>query len=156
MSNKNKYNTIRLSKSSNYERPGITLTDSLQSNQKYKDKLTNYIEVSDVDFVTIGTHVRYFKFDTKNQNWMFRCGGLLTYKHQKYVVLSNGKYSWSVQREIEHKGEIYETKFFKILNVNEKKDIEIKKRDSEIAQLKLDNQKMAEKLQLLINNFHNK
>ena len=147
-----KFNTIRLSKSQNYTRPKTTITDTLQEQDKYKEKLQNYEEVKDIDYVSIGTHVRYFVFCTKENIWKFRCGGLLTKKHLKYVVLSNGKHSWSVQREIidETNDQVYETKFFKILSNDEKKDRVLNEKEKEIEILKQDNKIMAEKLERLI------
>ena len=155
--NEKKFSTIRLKTTHSYNRPEITITDSLQNEKAYKEKLIGYVEVKDVDYVTISTHVRYFIFDIVEKQWKFRTGGLLTKKHSKYVVLSNGKYSWSVQRETHDtkNDEIYETKFFKIMSKDEKNEKEINIKDKEIEQLKKDNQKLAEKLSLLLQNFNN-
>ena len=155
-----KFNTIRL-KRDEYDRPAYTITDKLQNEQGYKEKLQGYKEVSDIDCVNIGTHCRYFCFDKASKGWKFRTGGLLTKKHPKYVVLSNGKHSWSVQREIycgKNGGDsdettVYETKFFKYMSNKEKLENQLDKKDIEIEKLKSDNKKLAEKLNLLIANF---
>lgn len=165
---KKKYETVRL-KTTNYSRPNTTITDSLQDEDSYREKLKNYKPVDDIDYVTEGTHVRYFKYEPDEKTWKFRTGGILTKKHEKYVVLSNGKYSWSVQRQLtvkNHKTQmggsirsydkestVYETKFFKILSPMEKKDLEIKKLEEQYQKVLSDNKKLAEKCSLLIQNF---
>lgn len=155
-----KFQTIRLKSSHNYSRPDETITDKLQTPQNYREKLKNYTEVDDIDSVTISTHVRYFVWDNKKNLWKFRTGGLLTKKHPKYVVLSNGKYSWSVQKEIPSRTsqlggsiesestEVFATKFFKILSKEEKNQ-------REIDQLRRDNAALATKLQVLLKERNN-
>ena len=135
---KNNIKTIRLNKSV-YTRPKKTITDSLQSPDKWREKLKGYNEVADIDYVTVRTHVRYFVYDLELNKWLFRTGGLLTKKHDKYVVLSNGKYSWSVQRRVEKDDNVYETKFFKILSKQELTEIALDKQQEEIQKLKREN-----------------
>ena len=131
--------TIRLSKTI-YTRPlEGTITDKLQSPSEYHQKLKGYIEVSDIDYVSVRTHVRYFVYDIKQTKWMFRTGGLLTKKHAKYGIVANVKYSWSVQREINNGEDLYETKFFKILSKLELTEIALEKQQDEIQKLKLEN-----------------
>lgn len=153
--NEKKFNTIRLSKTHRYERPEKTITDSLQESGEFKKKLVGYSEVKDIDNVAISTHVRYFIFSNIEKKWLFRTGGLLTKKHHKYVVLSNGTNSWSVQREIKNTGndDIYLTKFFKIKSKNDKDMETISKQQKEIDELKKDNQQLSEKLQLFLEKF---
>ena len=50
--------TKRLSKTT-YDRPTITLTDTLQSNVEMQKKLQNYVRVDDIEDIRINTHVRY-------------------------------------------------------------------------------------------------
>ena len=156
MNEEKKFNTIRLNSSHTYNRPSKTITDSLQDPIKFREKLKGYKEVDDIDSVSISTHVRYFIYDKTDNKWKFRTGGLLAKKHAKYVILSNNKYSWSVQKEVSsEKGlssiddnessEVFETKFFKILSKEEKNE-------EEIEQLKMDNAKMAHQLKILLNN----
>ena len=59
---KKKYDTVRL-KTTNYSRPETTITDSLQNENSNMEKLQNYIPVDDIDYVTEGTHVRYFVYE---------------------------------------------------------------------------------------------
>ena len=149
--NKTQIKTIRLGKSL-YNRPeNGTLTDNLQDPELYKQKLHGYIEVSNIDYVSIRTHVRYFVYDIESEQWKFRTGGLLTKKHDKYVILSNGKYSWSVQRNIiinpnSSSEEIFETKFFKILTKQELTEIALEKQQTEIEQLKKENLNLKKQL----------
>ena len=128
--------TIRLSKSK-YNRPDKTLTDSLQTNAKMKEKLENYIRVEDIDDVSLSTHVRYVTLKDGAQR--FCLGGLLVKKHSKYVVLSNGNFSWSVQRY--HWGDdddepLFETIFFKVKSKQDKQDEIIQKQAEQIEKLK--------------------
>ena len=132
--------TIRLSKSI-YKRPSQTITDTLQDPEAYKEKLKGYTEVKDIDYVSINTHVRYFVYDLKENAWKFRTGGLLRKKdNSKYVVLSNGKYTWSVQREVSNgNGDVWETKFFKILSKADLSEIALERQQDEIERLKAEN-----------------
>ena len=54
----------------------------------------------------------------KDGSQVFRLGGLLKKRHSKYVILSNGTFSWSVQRYHyveEEEDPVFETVFFRIL-----------------------------------------
>ena len=112
----------RMSRQKNWQRPKTTETDRLNEDPELiHQKLENYVEVDNVDLVSLGTHVRYFVFDTRldEPNYVFRLGGLLAKKDTPYVVLSNGDLSWSVPKQSEHKGKIYKTRFFRVLNPTE-------------------------------------
>ena len=90
--------TKRLSNDNAYIRPKKTVQDTL-SNDEIKDKLKDYKKVSDIRKVIIGTHLRYFSKDKVTKKPVFRLGGFLTKfgDEYKYVILSNGTISWSVQ-----------------------------------------------------------
>jgi hypothetical protein len=92
------FKTKRLTKDTDYKRPKKTVQDSL-SNDDIKDKLKGYKKVPDITKVVIGSHLRYFTKDPKAKKDIFRLGGFLTKfgEDYKYVVLSNGQLSWSVQ-----------------------------------------------------------
>ena len=124
--------TRRLS-TTKYDRPEVTFTDTLQTNAAMKEKLENYTRVDDIDDVNLETHVRYVTLKDGKQR--FCLGGILKKIHSKYVILSNGSVTWSVQRyhwekpEDEYDDEsdpIFITAFFKILSPEEmrKKDLE--------------------------------
>lgn len=88
-------------KDDNYKRPILTYTDKL-SKKQIKELLYDYDEIKDIDElkdVQIGTHIRYF--EKKNNELKFRTGGILTVNTglPKYIVLNNGRLSWSVQVE---------------------------------------------------------
>ena len=134
--------TRNLSKSK-YERPDKTYSDSLQTNDKMREKLQGYIQVNDIGYVAINTHVRYVTWRDGNQR--FCLGGLLKEKHDKYVKLSNGKFHWSVQKEhFDDEGEfLFKTVFFRILSPQERADKvqlaqqdEIEEKDDEITRLR--------------------
>ena len=111
-------NTKRFSRQKNWVRPDKTETDKInEDDQKIQEKLQNYVEVENIDFVSSNTHVRYFVFDTRGDepSYKFRSGGLLAMKHTDYVVLSNGNLTWSVPKKTEHLGKMYPTRFFRVL-----------------------------------------
>ena len=90
--------TKRLSRDSAYVRPKKTYQDSLSADE-IREKLKEYKKVSDIRKVIIGTHMRYFVKDKDTKSSVFRLGGFLTKfgEDYKYVILSNGTISWSVQ-----------------------------------------------------------
>lgn len=123
---------------SNFNRPKTTYTDTLQNKKAMQEKLKNYERVDEIEDVSINTHVRYVTLD-KDKKQVFRLGGLLKRIHSKYVTLSNGTFTWSVQRYHYNKDEeepIFETVFFRIIPKEERyvsviKDQEDKLREQE-------------------------
>ena len=90
--------TKKLTKNNGYSRPDKTYQDKL-SNQEIKEKLKEYKKVVNIKAVSIGTHLRYFSVDPKSKEKVFRLGGTLNKidPEGKYIVLSNGSVTWSVQ-----------------------------------------------------------
>lgn len=90
--------TKKLTKDNGYSRPDKTYQDKL-SNQEIKEKLKEYKKVVNIKAVSIGTHLRYFSVDPKSKEKVFRLGGTLNKidPEGKYIVLSNGSVTWSVQ-----------------------------------------------------------
>ena len=92
------------------------------SNKSYQDslspaeikKLEEYQQVDDIDDVKIGTHLRYFTFNPSTGKKQFRLGGFLSKTDKDYIVMNNGEFSWSVQKD--------KTVFFKKLSFGELKD----------------------------------
>lgn len=115
-----------------YKKPPITFTESL-AREDIKNLLEDYEQIEDISKITKGTHLRYF-IKEKNGEYKFRMGGILTVNNNipKYVILSNGKKSWSVQ--------IKDTIFFN------KKSIEKIKKEIEEEMFQKD-----EKIKFLIN-----
>ena len=103
----------RFDEDNDYLRPKTTYQDTLQTKEAIKKKLTHYVE-SQIETIPIGTHVRYISLD-KDKKPAFRLGGFIKIIHPKYVILSNKKFNWSVQRFFFTKnGELqYKTRFFK-------------------------------------------
>ena len=98
-------------------------TPSFQSSltpEEIRERLSNYKMVTDIDYVGVNTHLRYFVQDPKTGEWKFRLGGFLKKKdNPKYVILStspqaDGK-TWSVAR-----GD--KVKFFQIKSPQERQD----------------------------------
>ena len=79
-----------------------------------KKKLEEYQQVDDIDDVKIGTHLRYFTFNPSTGKKQFRLGGFLSKTDKDYIVMNNGEFSWSVQKD--------KTVFFKKLSFGELKD----------------------------------
>ena len=92
--------TKRLSRDNGYNRPKKTYQDTLTADE-IKDKLEGYKKITDVRNITIGTHVRYFTTDKNTKKKVFRLGGFVSKfgDDNKYLVLSNGSISWSVQND---------------------------------------------------------
>jgi hypothetical protein len=124
--------TKRLSRDNNYQRPKKTYQDKL-SPEEIEEKLEEYIKVDDITKVPLNSHLRYFTLNKKTNKKEFRLGGFLTNRDQpdKYVILSNGTISWSVQIE--------NSIFFKKLTVKELKgeyEEKIESLEKENAKLK--------------------
>lgn len=90
--------TKRMTSDKNYKRPEKTYQDTL-TNQEIKEKLKEYKKCSDIRTTSIGTHIRYFTTDPSTKQKVFRLGGTLNKidPEGRFVVLGNGKVSWSVQ-----------------------------------------------------------
>lgn len=125
-----------------YLRPKYTLTDLTQTKKKILKKLDGYKE-DEVDNIPIGTHVRYIVYQSGKSK--FRLGGFLKLVKDEYVVLSNGRISWSVQRYARNKCNaiIHRTRFFRLLSALDKykkeqakKDKLIEKQQKELKKLK--------------------
>ncbi len=94
----NNFNTTkRLSNDSNYKKVGKSLQEALSPND-IKEKLQEYTQLDTIDDTPLNSHIRYFTVDKKTGKKQFRLGGFLTKIDNDYVVLSNGKLSWSVQK----------------------------------------------------------
>lgn len=91
----------RLSVNDGYKRPKKTVQDKLTASE-IKEKLEDYIEVDNISNVPLNTHIRYFskiKQKSGKIKKVFRLGGFLKNKNnaEKFVILTNGSASWSVQ-----------------------------------------------------------
>ena len=142
--------TKRLSKDTDYKRPKSTIQDKLSADE-IQEKLEDYIEVEDISKVPLNTHLRYFTIVTepkkKTSKKMFRLGGFLSNKneYEKYVILSNGKNSWSVNTKtsifyrkmgVEEIKESYKDEVDELNELVGKKNKEIKKLKKELDKLK--------------------
>jgi hypothetical protein len=87
----------KLGSDASYIRPKQTLQEQLSADEITK-KLQGYEKVDDISEVPLNTHIRYFKMNPDGSQ-VFRTGGFLHNKQnaEKYIMLSNGKNSWSVQ-----------------------------------------------------------
>ena len=89
--------TKRLTADTEYKKEGKSLQQTLSPNE-IKEKLQEYSQIDDIGNASLNSHIRYFTID-KNGKKQFRLGGFLTKIDNDYVVLSNGKLSWSVQKK---------------------------------------------------------
>jgi hypothetical protein len=89
--------TKRLTRDKSYVRPKKTYQESM-TNKEIEEKLKNYKKVANILQTPINSHLRYFTTD-KSGSKVFRLGGVLSKvgDNRKYVVLTNGTLSWSVQ-----------------------------------------------------------
>jgi hypothetical protein len=97
-----------------YKRPKKTYQDQLSADEITK-KLQGYEKVDNMAEVPLNTHIRYFKIEPDGTQ-VFRTGGFLYNKRnpEEYIMLSNGKNTWSVQ--------VKDTVFFK--KMSQKDEIE--------------------------------
>lgn len=113
--------------SNDYERPNVTITETMQNKKDIEEQLKDFEEIDseDLNFVPINTQLKYITYDKKNKKELFRFGGLLLKIEKEYVVLA-GKDSlrFSVQRYTRNdKNEIsHITRFFR-----KRKEIDIVK-----------------------------
>jgi chaperonin cofactor prefoldin len=110
--------TKRLTNDTEYKKTGKSLQQTL-SPDEIKDKLQEYVQLVSIDDAQINNHIRYFTIDKKTGKKQFRLGGFLTKIDKDYVVLSNGRLSWSVQKN--------NSIFFKKMSYNELKEELIEK-----------------------------
>lgn len=119
--------TKRLSRDQNYK-PSEKTYQSTLSKEEINKKLEGYtrVEGSKIFQVQLNTHIRYFNVNPKNNEKEFRLGGYLTKigDNNEYVILSNGKFSWSVQ--------LANTIFFKKLKLDEYKEQVVSEVDDSI------------------------
>ena len=84
------------------------MTEEYQNDELIQQKLKNYIEVpsDEIDFINIGSHLRYISFDPKNKElflWWNTC-----FKKKEYMILAGKEQkTFSVQRYIkDNKGKV--------------------------------------------------
>jgi len=127
--------TKRLSRDTSYQRPKKTYQDKLTPDD-IEEKLEEYVKVEDISKVALNSHIRYFSLNAKTGKKEFRLGGFLTNRDQpeKFVILSNGSISWSVQVET--------TIFFKKMTIKELKS----EYEEKIEELESENNKLKKAL----------
>lgn len=120
-------------------------TYRLGDGPKYKGKVTawtksevikrleGYRRVKDINKVSPGVHLRYFKIE-KDGDSTFKPGGLLVInrKNDPYVVLKGGKRTWSVQKRVIPESGKYEgipvaTIFYRKIQETERQNIKLQK-----------------------------
>jgi hypothetical protein len=135
----------------NYERPKQTYTDKLDEDD-IANKLTDYIKIDNIADVKLNTHLRYFTLEADKKTGTvkrkFRMGGFLSNKNHadKYVVLTNGRNTWSVQ--------VINTVFYRKMTYEEIKE----EYEEELYKLKKINKKLMkqnEKLKILLESKKN-
>jgi hypothetical protein len=138
--------TQRLSKTE-YDRPSTTITDTLQNDDAMLKKLEGYEEVDMLERVEYNTHVRYITL--KDGLPRFCLGGLLKRVFEDYVVLSNGKVTWSVQRNFynEQRQIIFTTKFYKYISKDRINAMVNVENTQEIQRLKDENEQLRTALE---------
>ena len=113
-----------------YQRPRKTYTDTLQSMDVIKKKLDGYIEIpeNEVDSLQEGSFLRYIKLDTKTEKERFITGGVLMRTFPEYLLIKgkdNGTFSAQRYTYDDSGAKIFTTRFFKLLNNEEKLKIKL-------------------------------
>jgi hypothetical protein len=128
---------------SKYVRPKVTYTDTIQTQEKIKALLENYIKIENIDEIPLGTFVKYITFT--NNRPRLCIGGRLYKKHKDYIMLkgrnhvlfSVQKYHWEKNADKEKDNPIFITMFWK--NKLDKQLILIKQLKNTILSLELEN-----------------
>ncbi len=136
-----------------YVRPEVTFQDTLQNKDEMLKRLENYERVDDIEEVPIGTHIRYVTLD-KNKKQVFRLGGILRRTHPKYLSLSNGNHTWSVQRyhysdDNSDDEPIFETVYWRTVSKEDILEKMVMNQDEKILELQNALQKKQEELNKL-------
>ena len=137
-------NEKRISKD-DYKRPKHTIQDKM-TEEEIEEKLEDYIEIEDIFKVPLNSHIRYYTLIPGKDGEIkkaFRLGGQLKNKDNadKYIILSNGKVTWTVQMET--------SILYRKMTIEEiKEDYEniIKDLEESNLQLKKDNKKLLKKI----------
>ena len=147
---------------SNYKRPKVTITESIQNKKDIQERLKDYQEITQEEMcmLPINSHVRYIGFDKKKKKELFRFGGLIMMVKPEYVVLSGkGGKTFSAQRyTYDKKGKkIHTTRFFKKISDKERLESQLNEtieRSNEMFQKQnkfiQEQQKEIEKLKKLL------
>jgi hypothetical protein len=153
---------IRITKDK-YKKPANTVQDNL-TQEDIEILLEEYNEIEDIHQLKTGLHIRYYSIIGKKK--LFRMGGTIIKIdfEKKYIVLSNGKLSWSVQlneKNILYKKmttdeikEFYEneintieTEQLQVKSTNDKLKINLKELIRQNQQLIADNENLNKKIE---------
>ena len=133
-----------------YTRPEHTHQDLL-SEQDIKEKLKDYKLITNINIIPLNTHIRYYTYDLKLKNNIFRLGGFLQKIDQqnRYIILTNGKLKWSVQ--------LLQSTLYQKMSEEELKDKLVSEIKSEIIKENSSSElrKLKEKIENLTNKLTN-
>ena len=147
----NGHYTKRLSRDTTYKKPAKTFQETL-SPDEIKKKLEDYKQINEIDGLPLNTHIRYFITNMTTGKKQFRLGGYLTKIDKEYIVLSNGNFSWSVQK----KNTIF---FYKMAFDDIKEEIirkVSKKYEKQFTELIAENEKLKNTLREIKRNIRKK
>lgn len=113
-----------------YQRPRKTYTDTLQSLDVIKKKLDGFVEIpeDEVDNLQEGVFLRYIKLDANTGKERFITGGVLMRINPEYLLIKgkdNGTFSAQRYAYDDSGTKIFTTRFFKLLNNEEKLKIKL-------------------------------
>lgn len=124
------------------------------SGSEIKDKLKDYKRVDSFKNIPLNTHIRYFILNDKGKGGDFRLGGFLkTMDLEKgYIVLTTGKFSWSVQLKghlffAKMSGEEFKKEFKEIIKSLKKENNKLKEENSKLRNIidKIERKRKKEK-----------
>jgi hypothetical protein len=113
-----------------YQRPRKTYTDTLQNMDVIKKKLDGFVEIpeDEVDSLQEGVFLRYIKLDPKTGKERFITGGVFLRTYPEYLLIKgkdNGTFSAQRYTYNLDGTKIFSTRFFKLLNNEEKLKIKL-------------------------------
>ena len=106
----------RLNEDLDYKKPKKTITELVQNRKDIMEILDGHDEVNseDIDELPINTRLKYITYNTVQNKYLFRYGGLVRKIHDDYIVLAgkNNK-TFTVQRYNKKNDTMEPTKFYK-------------------------------------------
>lgn len=126
---------------------GLHKDSDILKPDEIRERLKNFERVADEDLKSIAPHTKIQYFDISDGSCRYRPGGSLLYNHApKYIVLTNGGKSWSIQLDsvIIFKEKDYD-------KLKKEYEILISKKDKEISTYKLYVKKQKEAIDELVN-----
>lgn len=107
---------------------------SNQTKEFIEDNLIDFYEIENIDYVPIGTIVRYLIYNNNYHKYIIRMGGVMVNNNEDHICISSMRYKWRVPKQVKCSidGSINKTRFFKIQSNDEKYEEALLQQEEEI------------------------